>query len=86
MYNYGQGYTVGGGMGNLGAYTGLMGDINTMMQNISPQAGQMIPGMNMYGPSQVVGGFQGTAGGNVGGLVNDPYPARNSGFLNKKVL
>ena len=44
QYNYGQGYTVGGGMGNLGAYTGLMGNINTMMQGISPdqQAGQMM--------------------------------------------
>ena len=86
MYNYSQGYTVGGGMGNIGAYAGLMGDINNMMQSISPEAGQMIPGMTMYAPNQVVGGFQGTAGGNVGGLVNDPYPARNSGFLNKTVL
>ena len=103
MYNYGQGYTVGGGMGNLGAYTGLIGGINTMMQGISPdqQAGQVMPGMNMFGMAgqiaqnpyqnlglvgQVVGGFQGTAGGNVGGLSQDQYPARNSGFLNKKVM
>ena len=115
MYNYSQGYTVGGGMGNIGAYGGLIGGINSMMQGISPnqeeatpqnsmfggpQMGQAVPGMNMFGMAgqiaqnpyqnlglvgQVIGGFQGTAGGNVGGLNQDQYPAKNSGFLNKRV-
>ena len=64
MYNYSQGYTVGGGMGNIGAYGGLIGGINNMMQGISPnqeeatpqnsmfggpQMGQAVPGMNMFG-------------------------------------
>ena len=121
MYNYSQGYTVGGGMGNIGAYGGLIGGINSLMDGISPdQQEQATPQNSMFGGPQMgqamppnpmiggfvgnilqqnplqsfglagqlvqgLGGFQGTAGGNVGGLTQDQYPARNSGFLNKRV-
>ena len=144
MYNYSQGYTVGGGMGNIGAYGGMIDGINNLMAAVGPDQqpaqgpntpvknydGQIMPfgpgggGLpptpqaSMFGGPQMgqsptnpmiggfvgnflqapyqnmgltgqllqgLGGFQSTAGGNVGGLSQDQYPAKNSGFLNKRV-
>ena len=49
MYNYSQGYTVGGGMGNIGAYGGMIGGINSLMQGISPDQEEATPQNSMFG-------------------------------------